>query len=342
MKLIIKILSYICFLIFTLSNVIPLTSQSNKENNSFESKSDITPFDIKYIDKISNDKDIILKKSFIDKVIDFVAGEDIKSLIKPVNLIALDTDNIIVVDQGVQNPVLIDKENGVFKIIRNHNIIYPSLVGICSGKHGKIYFTDSKNNKIYVVNKIGDNPVELNDSLELKQPTGIAYSVSNDELWISETGNHRLLVLDSDGKLKKIIGQRGVAPGEFNFPTYIWIDSDSSVYIVDALNFRIQILSFGGEVISIFGEEGNATGYIASPKGIATDSYGHIFLVDGIFNTIQVFDRKGNFLYYFGSQGKGDGQFWLPSGIYIDKYDRIYVADSYNSRIQIFQLLKSE
>ncbi len=299
-------------------------------------------FDIKWLGKISTGKDLNQEKGFFKKVFEFVAGEDFSGLVKPVNLIALDTSTFIVADQGVQFPVLINKSSGRIDYIKDNEEYYPSLVGICNGKDGKIYFTDSKNNKIYVLNSDDDEPKVLNDSLVLNQPTGIAYSNVNDEIWVSETANHLIVVLDSKGNVKRMTGKRGTAPGEFNFPTYIWIDSNDKVYVVDAMNFRIQILSNNGDVLSVFGETGNATGFLASPKGIATDSYGHIYVVDALFHTVQIFDDKGNFLYYFGRQGSGDGEFWMPSGIYIDKYDRIYVADSYNSRIQIFQLLKRE
>ncbi|TAL68785.1 MAG: 6-bladed beta-propeller [Bacteroidetes bacterium] len=340
MKLIKIILLYILFLIITFTFVISRNTILINETKSDETDSVSESFDIKWIEKISTDKDLNYKKGFLKKVVEFVAGEEFKGLVKPVNVIAIDTATFIVADQGIQNPLLIEKNTGKFNKVGSNENSYPSLVGICFANSGKIFFTDSKNDKIYVMNNKDDTPRILNDTLILNQPTGIAYSNSKDEIWISETANHRIMILDGNGNLKRTIGKRGTSSGEFNFPTYIWIDSEENVYIVDAMNFRIQILSNQGEVLSVFGEAGNSTGYIASPKGIATDSYGHIFLVDALFNSVQVFDRKGNFLYYFGTQGKADGEFWLPSGIFIDKNDRIYIADSYNSRIQIFQLIK--
>lgn len=342
MKLIKIILLYIFFLIITFTFVISRNTFLFNEAKSDDTDSVRESFDIKWIDKISTDKDLNYKKGFLKKVVEFVAGEEFKGFVKPVNVIAIDTSTFIVADQGIQNPLLIEKNTGKFNKVGSNENSYPSLVGICYANSGEIFFTDSKNNKIYAMNNKDDTPRILNDTLIFNQPTGIAYSNANDELWVSETANHRILVLDGKGNLKRTIGNRGTSPGEFNFPTYIWIDSEEHVYVVDAMNFRVQILSNNGDVVSVFGEEGNSTGYIASPKGIATDSFGHIYLVDALFNTVQIFDKNGNFLYYFGLKGKGDGEFWLPSGIYIDKNDRIYIADSYNSRIQIFQLLRKE
>jgi DNA-binding beta-propeller fold protein YncE len=214
-----------------------------------------------------------------------------------------------------------------------------SLVGICYGPNSSILFTDSHARTIYSLTAEKKNLRILNDTLKLEQPTGIAYSMVNKEIWVVETKAHRIAVLNEKGELLRRLGKRGNGPGEFNYPTHIWIDKKGLIYITDAMNFRIQVLNAGGEVVSIFGEAGDASGYLASPKGIATDSFGNIYVVDALFHVVQVFDIKGKLLYKFGNQGHGNGEFWMPSGIYIDNQDNIYVADSYNSRVQVFQLI---
>ncbi|MFC2116805.1 6-bladed beta-propeller, partial [Bacteroidota bacterium] len=222
---------------------------------------------------------------------------------------------------------------------RNKNIeSMPSIVGSCFMSDNKILFTDSKLNKIFQFVPGTRNLQKLNDSLRLEQPTGIAYSIPNNEIWVVETKAHRIAILNEKGELIRTIGGRGNAPGKFNFPTYLWIDKTGMVYVVDAMNFRIQIFDRAGEYISSFGEIGDASGYFSRPKGIASDSYGNIYVADALFHVVQVFDRMGKLLYFLGSQGQEKEQFWLPTGIYIDDRNFIYIADSYNSRVQIFQL----
>jgi DNA-binding beta-propeller fold protein YncE len=217
---------------------------------------------------------------------------------------------------------------------------FPSLVAICKFNNDKMLFTDSKNNSIYCFDK--ENKVYLlNDSLRLNKPTGIGFVKSTKEIWVSETGNHSIVILDAQGKFLRRIGQRGTEANEFNFPTSIWVDKNEHIYIVDAMNYRIQIFDKDGNFLSNFGEQGDATGYFARPKGIATDSFGNIYVVDALFHNVQIFASDGRYLYNFGGQGTKDGDFWLPSGIYIDDEDKIYVADSYNSRIQIFKLIQN-
>lgn len=297
---------------------------------------------IKWVGEISSLDEFQEDKSLIGNIIELIVGGETLNLIKPISLALTDSNKIWILDQGLMSPLLIDKREAEIILINDdEEFTFPSMVGICKAASDKILFTDSKLNKIFICDLSTEHPIELNDTLELIQPTGIAFSISANEIWVVETGAHRISVLDGNGKFIRSIGKRGTRPGEFNFPTFIWIDNNGLVYINDSMNFRVQVLDASGKIISVFGENGDATGYIARSKGIASDSYGNIYVVDALFNTVQIFDIEGNFLLNFGTQGKKDGEFWLSAGIFIDEENKIYVADSYNSRIQIFQLINN-
>lgn len=262
-------------------------------------------------------------------------------IIKPVAILKTSYEYYLVLDQG--NNLIFQINNDGKKIpkaFKKSKIDFASLVGFCEVSNNEVLFTDSRKNKIFRFNENQKGLTVFNKNIELQRPTGIAYSLISKNIWVVETGAHRIAVLNEQGELIKTIGRRGNASGEFNFPTSIWIDKSDKAYVVDAMNFRIQVFNAQGEVLSAFGEAGNATGYFARPKGIATDSYGNIYITDALFHTVQIFDISGKFLYQFGEQGTGKGQFWMPSGIYIDDENYIYVADSYNSRIQIFKFVK--
>ncbi|WP_372793251.1 6-bladed beta-propeller [Lutibacter sp.] len=266
-------------------------------------------------------------------------NNDILGLQKPVLAIPVNAASSIILDQG--NGTLYIYEEDKFeipKIVRKREGKFTSLVSASLLPNKDLLFTDSKLDGIFKLTEDLKSIGLLNDSLKLKQPTGIAYSSLNNQIWVVETGAHQISILDIHGNRIKTIGQRGTGKGEFNFPTYIWIDNKGIAYVVDALNYRIQLFDSAGNFLSMFGENGNGTGYFASPKGIATDSHGNIYVVDALFHGVQIFDAQGNYLYQFGKQGRQTGEFWMPSGIYIDTNNFIYVADSYNSRIQIFQL----
>lgn len=279
--------------------------------------------------------------SFKKKINQIIFGKKSFKLVKPISLFAKDSMSLWVLDQGSASIVNFqNQESEIPKFIEKNLKNFTSLVGICSISDHKLLFTDSSLDKIYCIDTEKKELNSLNDNLQLSQPTGIAYSKINNEIWVVETRAHQVSVLNENGDLIKTIGSRGNEPGKFNFPTFIWIDMLGNVYIVDSMNFRVQVFDKDGELVSVFGEIGDATGYFARPKGIATDSFGNVYIADALFHTIQIFDSSGKFLYQFGSQGQDKGQFWMPSGIWIDANDYIYIADSYNSRIQVFKLAK--
>jgi len=177
-------------------------------------------------------------------------------------------------------------------------------------------------------------------SERLVRPSGIAYYAEQDELYVSDTGGHVVNVFNKSGDYIKTIGSRGIGPGQFNFPTHLWVDKSGRLYVSDTLNYRIQIFSSQGEFLNMFGEHGDRPGNFAHPCGIATDSFGNIYVTDRQFENVQIFDQQGRILMAFGEEGKEAGQFWLPGGIFIDRRNRIYVADTFNKRIQIFELMK--
>ena len=265
-------------------------------------------------------------------------GENPTNLMRPVNL-CVHKNTFWILDQGNQSLTTIDFTNKESeKYFDSNGIGFPSLVGISKDDKGNIYYTDSQKNKIMKLNNDSKNIDFFAKNIEFNKPTGIAFSNKSKNIYICETGYHRIVVLNSGGELVYSIGTRGKEKGEFNFPTFIWIDQNGLLYVVDSMNFRVQVFDDTGKTISVFGETGDGSGNLARPKGIATDSFGHIYVVDALFHNVQVFNLNGDFLYGFGGQGRGQGEFWLPIGIYIDRSNKIYVSDSYNSRIQIFQL----
>ncbi len=337
-----KTISKHFFIILFFSSQFFFESHS-QPNSLLNINQDNPTFTIQFIRSISNSNDILKDKSLGEKILDWIFGDEVKQFVRPMSIITYETERIFVLDQGGGYLVSIDTLEQKFSLFLNKDDkIFQSLVGISKFRGNSFLFTDSYQNKIYFFNLKENSIKQLNKKLELNQPTGIAYNAATNEIWVVETLNHQISILDSNGKKKRTIGSRGIEEGQFNFPTFIWIDKNGIVYVVDSMNFRLQILNSDGEVINIFGEAGDASGFFARPKGVAVDSFDHIYIVDGLYNTIQVFDKEGNFLYYFGTKGSSEGEFWLPTGIYIDSENFIYIADSYNSRIQIFKLVADD
>lgn len=280
------------------------------------------------------------KGSFGELISELVFGQKQQEVIRPFGILATHPGHFLILDQGAGSVFECHEGEGKpLRAMKKSNREFPSMVAMCRIQGGDLLFTDSRMNLVFRIS--GDKLSLLSGSVAFDQPTGIAYCKKTDEIWVVETGAHRIAVLNREGDLVRFIGERGSGPGAFNYPTFIWIDGDGKVYVVDSMNFRVQVFDQEGNILHFFGESGDATGYMARPKGVATDSRGNIYVADALFHVVQIFDREGNYLYNFGGQGHGTGKFWMPAGIFIDAQDHIYVADSYNSRIQIFQQVKN-
>ncbi len=297
------------------------------------------PFAVHWVAEVSAARPFLDDGSLWNRIRDFIFGPTDFALKQPISVFARSADDFWIMDRGYSNIIHADRGQHFFSPVPvDDKLAMNSPVAVCEGADGRLLFTDSRQNRIYVLDPANGQQQVLNDSLILNRPTGIAYNRKTAEIWVVETGAHRLLVLNSKGEILREVGMRGTARGQFNFPTFIWIDAFGTIFVVDSMNFRVQIFDAKGNFITMFGQAGDATGYFAHPKGIATDSYGHIYVADALFHTVQIFDRAGRFLYNFGTQGRGREEFWMPSGIFIDSKDRIYVADSFNKRIQIFDV----
>ncbi len=173
---------------------------------------------------------------------------------------------------------------------------------------------------------------------QLKRPSGLGYSATNNLVYVSDAGAHAVLAYETDGRLALQFGTHGAGEGQFNCPSQVACASDS-IFVIDSLNSRVQRVALDGSPMSVFGRKGDAAGDLALPKGVAADAAGNLWIVDAQFENVQAFMPDGRLLMAFGEEGHGPGQFWLPAGACIDMRNRLWVADSYNHRVQVFQLL---
>jgi len=74
----------------------------------------------------------------------------------------------------------------------------------------------------------------------------------NGNIYVLDSGNHRIQVFDRNGRFLRSIGRFGQGPGEFNRPKALALDSENNLYVADTQNGRIQILDERGQYIHSF------------------------------------------------------------------------------------------
>lgn len=214
---------------------------------------------------------------------------------------------------------------------------FQSPIGIAPGARDEILVADAELHSVFRLDKMG-NPVGEFGHDVLKRPTGLARDAQRGLIYVADTHAHDIKVFDDDGKLQKVIGQRGEAEGEFNFPTHLAFAA-GRLYVTDTLNSRIQIFDADGKAVAKFGERGLYVGNLVRPKGVAVDSESNIYVIESFYDNLLVFDSAGRTLLALGGTGKDSGKFYLPSGVWTDNLDQIYVADMFNGRILVLQFL---
>jgi len=285
----------------------------------------------------SSELEVRTKRSFWNRVLDFVAGApDFHMLLGPYGVVSDSKDRIIVTDPAAGGIHIFDFAQQKYKFIsrlkEKDGLDKPQCVAVDAAD--KIYATDSESGKIFVFDPSGkfDRVIGSLKGGEgyFKRPTGIAVDSVAQRIYVTDTLRNQIFVLDMQGNVLQTIGHNGTGDGEFNFPTELRLHGDELI-VVDAMNFRVQVLDRSGGFRYAIGSIGEGHG-----KGIGVDSEGHLYVVEGLSGLVQVFDRQGNLLYYFGQRGTGLGEFQLPTGLFIDLNDRVFVVDSYNHRVQVF------
>ncbi len=179
-----------------------------------------------------------------------------------------------------------------------------------------------------------------------ERPVGIAVDKKRNLVYVSDASNpssknHRLYVFNTDGAFVRYIGTRGEKDGQFNIPTFLYVNDQGMLYVCDSLNFRIQIFDPEGNFVAKLGQEGDSPGYFDKIKGVATDSFGNIYVADSGMSGVTIYNSKFQPLLYFGGYSGKPGYFQLPMGIAIDKSNKIYVVDSISARVNVYQLLQT-
>lgn len=134
--------------------------------------------------------------------------------------------------------------------------------------------------------------------LELKKPEDIL--VHDDKIYIADSGNHRIVIANNEGKLISVVGE-----DELNNPTGIYVNNNGEMIVADYGHEKVALFSAEGALIKwyerpdspIFGKNTNF-----KPRKAITDKRGNVYVVsEGSYDGIIQLGREGEFLGYFGA-----------------------------------------
>jgi DNA-binding beta-propeller fold protein YncE len=205
----------------------------------------------------------------------------------------------------------------------------------------------------------------------LNRPAAVAYDAAANELFVADSGNHRVAVFDADsGAYKRhwfAYGEKsvGVAAGpydpgapasrSFRDVTCVEISRDGMVYVCDRTSNRIQVFDKAGMFIKemvIAKETRGATVTLTAGATAVISAHGsvwdlafssdprqrYLFVADGVNKKVRILQRDtlaevGS----IGSGGRYPGQFLAVNSVATDALGNLYTGETHHGkRVQKF------
>jgi DNA-binding beta-propeller fold protein YncE len=222
-------------------------------------------------------------------------------------------------------------------------------VGISDGRFTIPRAIATNDDCIVVIDKSGrlqkfNSKGEFVSSWELElSGTGFPTGVTLDDesnIWIADTHQHRVLVLDEEGNELVTFGEYGTGDGQFLYPTDIAFGSDGVVFVSEyGGNDRISVFTKDGVFQYSFGYFGSDIDGFQRPQSMAfSPTRGNLFIADAGNHRIVERTPKGEVVQVIGGAGREQGELLYPYGISFDSQTTFLVCEFGNNRLQRFSI----
>lgn len=141
----------------------------------------------------------------------------------------------------------------------------------------------------------------------LKEARDLFFDEAEQELYLVDSANNRILVLDPEYRLVRTLD---AFPHEgetltLNSPGGLFVSAQGLLYIADSENGRILVTDRTGAVLRIHGKPESeliASDFVYKPQKIVVDRAERMYIqATGVFEGLLSLDAQGRFLQYFGS-----------------------------------------
>ena len=144
---------------------------------------------------------------------------------------------------------------------------------------------------------------------DFRSPQDVFVAPDN-SIYILDTGNHRVVHLDENLNLIRVIREfdNGGVPDTFRNPRGIFVTQEGALYVADTDNGRVVELGPEGELVRVVGAPGPehaaafADGYVYRPMKLVVDDAGRLFVVArDQYEGIMEFGADGQFRGFVGA-----------------------------------------
>lgn len=130
----------------------------------------------------------------------------------------------------------------------------------------------------------------------------------NGDIYIADTGNNRIVVLDA--KMKSVVNvittfDNNGNEDKFNQPYGVCVSEKGNLYIADSKNRRVVVLDPEGKLLQLVQNpesESLGEGYVFTPLKVTVDYADRVYVIaQNMFEGIMVFENDGTFASFFGT-----------------------------------------
>ena len=284
--------------------------------------------------------------------------------------VAVDSSgNLYIADPGNHRIRKVDTSGTITSVAATIN----RLTGLTIDASGNVYFSHLSGHRIRKVDSMGTITIiagtgesgfsgdgGLATAAMLNNPSAVAVD-SSGNLYIADSGNHRIRKVDTSGTITTIAGtgaggfsgDRGLATAaSLNFPISVKLDSSGNLYISDYNNHRVRKVDTSGTITTVAGvgdsrysgDGGPATAArLNEPSATAVDSSGNLYIADYNNHRVRKVDTSGTITTIAGTGERGfsgDGGLAVaaklawPEAVAVDGSGNLYIADTNNNRVR--------
>ena len=159
---------------------------------------------------------------------------------------------------------------------------FDNILDACLDDEGRIVVTDCGNHRIQVLSKEGKTILMFGDRgpEKLNEPSScIPYK---NMFLVADGGNDCIKVFNQSGTFLYKCGHPGDQEGQFDWPSYMLLDSSNNLLVCDYDNDRVQQFSLDGRFT------GKTITDLLRPIGIATAPDGRFLVTGGTANKVYI------------------------------------------------------
>jgi DNA-binding beta-propeller fold protein YncE len=170
------------------------------------------------------------------------------------------------------DPIVVFDEKGTF--LRSWGKgMFGNPHGLRVDKDDNVWITDNGDHQVMKFSPAGKLLLTVgtkgqigSDERTFNRPTDVAFAPNGDFYVSDGYGNTRVVKFARDGRYLMTWGERGTAPGQFNTPHSVAVDSKGLVYVSDRENNRIQIFEPNGKFLKQWKHLGATQNIFITPK----------------------------------------------------------------------------